>query len=114
MQPSLVNFLNHPKSVEVAEKLVVKSEPDVIELDPKKFGSRRYAPLWAAVLRQPGKKVAIRMTIPNERLFRTIRKAFWKIKAEDKANRNNWRSHCERDGDKIYFWITPADVTTRF
>lgn len=106
--------INPPNQVKnQSEGLVIRPEPEVLALDATQFGHRRYLPIWERCLRNPGKKVVIKMTIPSETQFQTIRKAFWKIKSEDVANRARWRSKCERDGDKIWFWIVPADITTR-
>lgn len=95
------------------EQFLIRPEPEVISLDSAKFGSRKYAPIWAKCLAHPGARVAIRMTTPTDAQFQTIRKAVWKIKAEDVNNRGHWRIRCERNEDKIYFWIIPSDVMTR-
>lgn len=93
--------------------LIILPEPEILSINPKTFGHRSCLPIWEACLRNPGKRIAVKMATPSESQFQQIRKAFWNAKSEDKQNRTRWRSKCKRDGERIYFWILPSDITRR-
>jgi hypothetical protein len=97
-----------------SHQMDILPEPEVIDLTYEEFNGRQYAPIWRRCLAYPGRKIQIRMIVPTDANFKTIRKAIWKIKAEDVKNRGNWRLVCEREGkDKISFWIIPRDIARR-
>lgn len=95
------------------EPLLILPEPEVLTINDARFRRRKYWPIWAKCLEVPGRKVIIKMVTPTDASFRTIRKALWKIKDEDRLNGHNWRLICERVGDKMHFHVIPADITMR-